>query len=40
MLFILNEEEGIDEGECSEVQEEDKVELKQLGTMEESEVEY
>lgn len=40
MLFILNEEEGVEEGEHLEVQEEDKVELKQLDTTEELEVEY
>ena len=40
MLFILNEEESIEEGEVLEAREEERVELQQLDTIEEAEEEY
>ncbi|KAA0043267.1 Transposon Ty3-I Gag-Pol polyprotein [Cucumis melo var. makuwa] len=40
VLFILNEEESVEEGEISKVKEEERVELKQLDITKEAEVEY
>ncbi|TYJ98185.1 retrotransposon protein [Cucumis melo var. makuwa] len=40
MLFILNEEESVEEGAVSEGREEERVELQQLDIIEEAEVEY